>query len=336
MVAGGWERVVEALAQSLPVSARVVDSSFRQVFVAGRGLTSDVLDPAFAHVQPLYEGAFEGNPGQRQFGIFNRQFEIRVEPLRVQDGRVQTVLAISWDVTGLAAREKNAPYARPGAGAGIAALKDDLRQALSAMLGGERRRMSPEASQQARAVVQRRVEQLKRLTDNLIEAAGLLEGTIDPRRGRVDLRDIVLQSVDAVSPFMKQHTLHFGFDMPDDPIWLQGDAARLQQALVHVLMDAKERTPDGGRILLQLITEGPDAVMIVRDSGPAVAPSVLPGAFQVSDQPGDGDGMDIGLEIARHMIERHGGRMTTRSMGAGYGSELTIRLTTVAGRPDTL
>ncbi len=46
--------------------------------------------------------------------------------------------------------------------------------------------------------------------------------------------------------------------------------------------------------------------------------------------------MDIGLTIARHIIEHHGGRMTTRSTGAGYGSELTIRLTTVAGRPDTL
>jgi len=335
-VCGGCESVVHALTQRLRASARIFDSSFRPVFVAGQGLALDILDPAFAHVQPLYERAFAGTSGQFQFPIFNRLFEIRAEPLLVEHRRVRTVLALSWDITGWGGAGQTSEEVNRRKDRFIATLAHELRQPLSAIVAGlavMRTPTSQEAGERARSVIERQVQQLNRLTDDLLDAAALAEGKVDLRLDRVDLREIVLEAVDVVLPLMQQHQHQFGFDLPEEPVWIQADAHRLHQVLSNVLINATKFTSDGGRILLQVDLKGPDAVIAVRDSGKGIAAGLLPYIFEVFTQAERGEGLGIGLAVARHLIERHGGTITAQSAGLGRGSEFTIRLPTTPARP---
>ena len=103
--------------------------------------------------------------------------------------------------------------------------------------------------------------------------------------------------------------------------------------LSNVLTNATKYTPDGGRILLQVDLKGTEAVVILRDSGKGIAAELLPHIFEVFTQVDRGEGLGIGLAVARHLVERHGGTITAQSGGPGQGCEFTVRLPTVPNQP---
>jgi CheY-like chemotaxis protein len=127
--------------------------------------------------------------------------------------------------------------------------------------------------------------------------------------------------------------------LPASPVWVRGDAARLDQILGNLLNNASKFTPDGGRIWLQVEREAPSgdgpplgtAVLRVRDNGLGIEPEMLPRIFELFVQGSHTaqrmrSGVGIGLTLVKRLVELHGGSIEARSEGRSKGSEFTVRL----------
>jgi signal transduction histidine kinase len=183
----------------------------------------------------------------------------------------------------------------------------------------------------ARKMIERQVEQMTRLAEDLLDASRVRTGQLNLRSERVDLRAVVAHAAQTIEFTMQQqnHTMITSF--PQIPIWLQADAARLEQVFVNLLSNAAKYTDTGGSVELHVTREMSQAVVRISDSGIGISPEVLPHVFDLfvqadpSSRRGNA-GLGIGLALVRNLVERHGGFVTVASAGLGHGSEFTVRL----------
>jgi two-component system CheB/CheR fusion protein len=131
---------------------------------------------------------------------------------------------------------------------------------------------------------------------------------------------------------MLEKGIHLHCDLPDEPAFVNADAARLQQILWNLLKNATKFTPEGGDIYAAISTEQPERVRIeVRDSGIGIAPEVLPKIFDTFEQ-GNANvtkqfgGLGLGLAISRALTEIQGGTIRAQGEGAKRGSTFTVEL----------
>jgi two-component system CheB/CheR fusion protein len=183
----------------------------------------------------------------------------------------------------------------------------------------------------ARMLIERQVGQMKRLVEDLLDAARVPSGQLRLQCERIDLRDLAAHAAQTVEFTMQQRHHRMTTSFPDSPVWLQADPARLEQVFVNLLLNAAKYTDVGGKIGLLVEQEEGEAIVRIRDSGIGIAPDVLPHVFDLFVQAdpsscrADG-GLGIGLALVRSLVERHGGRVTVVSAGPGHGSEFTVRL----------
>jgi len=183
----------------------------------------------------------------------------------------------------------------------------------------------------ARLMIERQVEQMSRLVEDLLDASRVRTGQLHLRCERVDLREVLTHAAQTIEFTMQQQNHKMTTSLPDGPIWLQADAARLEQVFVNLLSNAAKYTDAGGNVKLCVAREMSQAVVRIRDSGIGISPEVLPHVFdlfvQADSSPRRGTaGLGIGLALVRNLIERHGGLVTVASGGLGLGSEFTVRL----------
>jgi signal transduction histidine kinase len=120
--------------------------------------------------------------------------------------------------------------------------------------------------------------------------------------------------------------------LPDAPMWLRADAARLEQVFVNVLVNAAKYTTAGGDIRLSVNQENGEAIVRISDTGIGIASDVLPKVFDLFVQADCSSGrsaiagLGIGLALVRSLVESHGGHVSAASPGLGKGSEFTVRL----------
>jgi CheY-like chemotaxis protein len=122
--------------------------------------------------------------------------------------------------------------------------------------------------------------------------------------------------------------------LPTQAIWLNADAARLEQVVVNLLTNAAKYTDQGGHIWLTVQQEGEEAVLSVRDTGIGIAPEVLPRIFDLFTQAERSldraqGGLGIGLALVQRLVEMHGGTVAATS-ALGQGSEFVMRLPVVS------
>jgi CheY-like chemotaxis protein len=180
-------------------------------------------------------------------------------------------------------------------------------------------------------VIERQVRQLTRLVDDLLDVARITRGRIDLRRQRVELHSVVQGAVEAAQPLITQQGHHLEVQLPEAPVWLLADPARLSQVLMNLLTNAAKYTPAGGRISVRAGVEGDQAVLRVRDSGIGLAPEHLASVFEMFSQVAPAlersqGGLGIGLALVRGLVALHGGRVEAYSEGPGKGSEFTVKL----------
>jgi signal transduction histidine kinase len=179
--------------------------------------------------------------------------------------------------------------------------------------------------------VERQVQQLARLVDDLLDASRITHGNIRLRREPIDLRAVVERAAEAARPLAEMRGHLLTLRLPPHPVRLDGDATRLEQVIANLLNNAAQYTMPEGQIWLTLEHEAQEAAVRVRDTGIGIPPETLGRIFEPFS-PGDGalprveGGIGIGLSLVRSLIEMHGGSVEARSGGLGQGSEFVVRL----------
>ncbi len=185
--------------------------------------------------------------------------------------------------------------------------------------------------QWARDVVERQVQQLTRLVDDLLDVSRISRGKINLEMGPVDLADVVARAVEISRPLIdaRQHSLDVS--LPEQAVRVAGDPTRLAQVLSNLLNNAAKYTEQGGRIDLAVEPSGGEAILRVRDTGDGIPADMLPQIFEMFTQvPGSVSrsegGLGIGLTLVRSLVEMHRGSVAAHSDGPGHGSEFIVRL----------
>ena len=180
-------------------------------------------------------------------------------------------------------------------------------------------------------MIERQTLRLVRLVDELLDVARISRGLIELARESVDLVEIAQRAAEVSRPRIEERRQTLSLAVPDAPLWVDGDPVRLEQVVSNLLDNAVKYTEPGGRIALQLCQRGGEAVLSVRDNGIGLAPDVLESIFDLFSQVdsslarSDG-GLGVGLNLARRVVELHGGRIEARSAGPDQGSEFIVGL----------
>ena len=209
-----------------------------------------------------------------------------------------------------------------------------LRNALSLLL----RMPHDERTQPIHAMMERQVNYLVRLVDDLLEVSRISRGAFSLRNERVELASVVRNAVETCEPLLKAARHELDTDLPDEQLWLDGDPIRLAQILANILNNAVKYTHDGGHIALRARREGNEAVISIRDDGVGIEAADLPRIFQMfnrgdRDNSGSQGGLGIGLALARRLAQMHDGSLDARSDGLGMGSEFVVRLPLASAAP---
>ena len=178
-------------------------------------------------------------------------------------------------------------------------------------------------------IISRQTKHLSRLVDDLLDVGRVTAGKIVLTRQRVNLADAVEKSLSVclVVGRLQGHET----EVELAPVWVNGDADRLSQIIDNLLTNAIKYTPVGGRIRVQTLLEGDEAVIRVTDSGIGIAPDLLPRVFDLFTQEQRGldraqGGIGVGLTLVRRLVELHGGRVDAYSEGISMGSTFVVRL----------
>jgi PAS domain S-box-containing protein len=216
----------------------------------------------------------------------------------------------------------------------LATLAHELRNPLAPIRTGLQALARPGADGTAsgiRAIMERQLAQMVRLIDDLLDVSRISSGKVVLQRSRVDLRAIAELAIEASLPFVVAGHHEFKAELPDGPVWVDGDASRLSQVMINLLNNAAKYTAEGGKINLSLAVVESQAVVQVRDNGVGIPPEMLNEVFEMFAQVDRTldraqGGLGIGLSLVQRLTELHGGTVTAHSPGLGCGSTFTVRL----------
>jgi signal transduction histidine kinase/ActR/RegA family two-component response regulator len=217
----------------------------------------------------------------------------------------------------------------------LAVLAHELRNPLAPLSNALHILKTPGAdaaiSERARQMMERQVEQLVRLVDDLLDISRIMRGKIELRRAPVELATVVARAVETSQPLIDAGTHELTIALPSEPLWLHGDLVRLAQVVSNLLNNAAKYTEKGGKIWLIGAREKEMAVVRVRDTGIGIAPEMRSRIFSLFVQAGRAHdraqgGMGIGLTLVRSLVEMHGGSVAVYSDGPGKGSEFVVKL----------
>ena len=183
----------------------------------------------------------------------------------------------------------------------------------------------------AQEVIERQTKHMTRLVDDLLDVARIRQGAIRMQLELLTLQDVVAAAIETVSPALHATRVRFSQEVAEEPLFVQGDATRLSQALVNLLTNACKFTGAGGQVTLRLRREDTSAIVEVQDSGIGLAPESQDRIFGlfVQEQPSGvagNSGLGIGLALSRNLLVMHGGSLVAASAGLGKGSTFTARL----------
>jgi PAS domain S-box-containing protein len=187
----------------------------------------------------------------------------------------------------------------------------------------------------AHALLERQVRHMSRLVDDLREISAIEAGRMRLKPDRVDLREVVQRSLEAVMSAFAHRNHQVSVALPAEPIWLDADAIRIEQVVVNLLSNAATYTQDGGSIAVIAGHAQDRAELRVADSGIGIATELLPRVFDLFERADSArehsrKGLGIGLNVVKRIVDLHGGSVEARSAGPGTGSEFVVSLPLVS------
>jgi signal transduction histidine kinase len=186
-------------------------------------------------------------------------------------------------------------------------------------------------------VIERQVQHMSLLLDDLLDVARITHGTLQLRRQETDLQSIVSAAVETARPLIDERRHQLSVDVPDH-LEVNADSLRLAQVLSNLLTNAAKYTNPQGTIRCAARAVRDEILISVEDSGIGIAAEDLPKVFGMfaqvrSAQDHAAGGLGIGLALAKGIVELHGGRIEATSAGSGLGAKFTVRLPGVARIP---
>lgn len=245
------------------------------------------------------------------------------------------ILEVNNDITARRIAEDSLREADRNKDRFLLALGHELRNPLSAILSSvrllERIREDSEAAVKARAIVERQLNHLVRLVDDLLDIEQLTRGKIELGKAPIEISAAVAAATEIARPTIDAHGHRLEVSIPKERIVVDGDLTRLGQVISNLLDNACKYSPAGSRIKLSAESSAGAVSIRVSDNGMGIAPEMLPRLFDLYPQgePSPGaelQGFGIGLALVRQIVEMHGGTVRAKSEGVGKGSEFIVRL----------
>ena len=183
-----------------------------------------------------------------------------------------------------------------------------------------------------REMMERQVDHLVRLVDDLLESSRLSRGNIELQREPIDLKDALLRAVELSRPQIDEAGCVLELRLPSEPLAIEADAIRIAQVFSNLLNNAARYGRRGGSIRLEATRTSDDKALVrVVDDGNGIDAETLPHVFELFSQgkrePGAAQsGLGIGLALVRSLVEQHGGEVTASSLGRGRGAEFSVWL----------
>jgi signal transduction histidine kinase len=234
------------------------------------------------------------------------------------------------------AARQQAEHANRVKNAFLATVSHELRTPLSAILGWtdilKHKLVNDERREQALHAIYRNAQQQAHLLGELLDTARIDSGTFRLNRDRSDLAAIVHDAWATVEPAAEAKCIHGRIDIdsavPAMPFY--ADAARLEQVMTNLFANAVKFTPTGGSVRADVCLDDGGFEVRVSDTGRGISREFLPFVFepfrQAAELPAGQDGFGLGLSIAKHLVEAHGGRIEAASDGPDRGACFTVRL----------
>jgi len=216
----------------------------------------------------------------------------------------------------------------------LATLSHELRTPLQSILTWSQllREEAPGESALRRGldVIERNARAQTRLIEDLLDVSRIISGKLALEKCALRLGEVVAAAVEDAGPAAREKQVEIAFEARADP-WLTGDPHRLRQIVGNLLSNAIKFTPERGRVTVTLESARGEAEVAVRDTGKGIDPEFLPHLFERFRQADSGTtrsqgGLGIGLAIARHLTELHGGSIRAESEGQGSGAIFALRL----------
>ncbi|WP_254508733.1 hybrid sensor histidine kinase/response regulator [Anatilimnocola floriformis] len=190
--------------------------------------------------------------------------------------------------------------------------------------------------QVATDMMDRQINQMVRLVDDLLDVSRISMGKIELRRDRVLLAPIIQQAIESCRPLIDSAKHQLSVHLPTQPIYLNADAVRLTQVFTNILSNACKYTNAGGEIAVFVTLGEAEVAVAVKDSGVGISADMLERVFQMFTQVDESleksqGGLGIGLSLVKTLVEMHAGSVIGKSEGPGKGSEFIVRLPILSG-----
>jgi PAS domain S-box-containing protein len=217
----------------------------------------------------------------------------------------------------------------------LATLAHELRNPLAPLRNGlQIMRLSNDSGpkvEKTRAMMERQLERMVHLVDDLLDVSRISRGKFELRKQRIELAEVLNSAVETSRPLIEAGGHELTVVLPPQAVFIDADMTRLGQVFANLLNNAAKYSERGGHIRLAAECQGSDVVVSVKDTGIGIPPEMLSKVFDMfmqvdrSLEKAQG-GLGIGLSLVQRLVEMHGGSVQARSEGCGLGSEFVVRL----------
>ena len=315
---GGRELIGRAMADALP-----------EVVEQGR---ITLLDHVYQTGEPFRASAIPLQVAGEHGVLDARAFDLIYQPIFDSSEQVTGIAIIGHDVTELATARRNAEAANRAKDEFLAMLGHELRNPLAPIMTAlQLMRLDPNmGAERERAVIERQVQHLAGLVDDLLDVSRITQGKVELRLELVEIADVIARSVELTSPLLEQHQHSLTLDVARG-LFVHGDPARLAQITSNLLANAAKYTPSGGHIRITAQRGAEHVTIRVIDDGIGIDAVMLQHIFEPFAQARQAidraqGGLGLGLAIVDNLVRLHHGSVTAQSQGPGHGSEFAVRL----------
>jgi two-component system CheB/CheR fusion protein len=255
-------------------------------------------------------------------------------PLKDRSGEIIGVFGVARDITERKLAEEGVRDAVKRRDQFLAMLSHELRNPLGAITSAAyllRMPGSEDVRGRALTTIERQSSHMGRLLDDLLDVSRVTQNKIELDRRPLDIRSVLNDALEVARPKLAERGVHLTIEIDPEPLYVLGDAARLQQVHVNLLNNACKFSMQGCSVSLSAKVEGDEVVIRVRDTGRGISSEMTEKIFELFVQANSAidrseAGMGVGLTLVRALVEMHGGRVHAESDGVGKGSTFTVRL----------